>query len=131
MRQTFTSRDVRAGCFACHGGDARWYGAQAQGTAARHHDATGHETWSDVILSVRYGTAAADPRQIDIEESIAAAAPDPGRRPEAATRTVPDAPAAPPAGVSAPKGRPSRRTADRPKGRQRGARGRKPETTHV
>ncbi len=54
-RVTFTSRDVRAGCFTCHGDQAKWWGGQAQGTAARHHDATGHPTWSDVALSVRYG----------------------------------------------------------------------------
>lgn len=55
----------------------------------------------------------------------AQAAPETGRRPdEAATRPVLDAPAAATAGVSAPRGRPSRRSAIRP----RGARGRKPET---
>lgn len=57
MRQTFTSRDVKAGCFVCHGSDAHWFGGQAQGTAARHTDATGHETWCDVALSVRYKAA--------------------------------------------------------------------------
>lgn len=55
MRHTATSRDVRGGCFACHGTDAHWHGPQAQGTAARHHDATGHQTWVDVYMSVRYG----------------------------------------------------------------------------
>lgn len=54
-RVTHTARDVRAGCFVCWGSDARWFGPSAQGTAARHHDATGHETWADVSLSVRYG----------------------------------------------------------------------------
>lgn len=45
-----------AGCFVCFGSDAKWFGPQAQGTAARHHDATGHETWADVAMSVRYGS---------------------------------------------------------------------------
>lgn len=55
----------------------------------------------------------------------ATAAPGSGRRPEkAATRPVLDAPAVAPAGVSAPQGRPSRRSAEEPSG----ARGRKPET---
>jgi hypothetical protein len=74
MRETFTSRDVRAGCFTCHGSDAHWYGAQAQGTAARHHDATGHPTWSDIVLCVRYGRDAVTSAQLDIEDAIAGAA---------------------------------------------------------
>lgn len=72
-RETFTSRDVRAGCFICHGTDAFWFGGQAQGTAARHHDATKHPTWSDVVLSVRYGREEADSRQLEIENAIAGA----------------------------------------------------------
>jgi hypothetical protein len=55
MRKTRTSREVLAGCFQCNGSDYMWQGPQAQGTAARHHDATGHETWADVHMSVRYG----------------------------------------------------------------------------
>lgn len=74
MRDTFTSRDVRAGCFTCHGDDAHWFGGQAQGTAARHHDATGHPTWSDVVLSVRYGRYESHDGQLDIETAIASAA---------------------------------------------------------
>ena len=69
-RETFTSRDVRGGCFTCYGSDARWWGGQAQGTAARHHDATGHPTWTDVNLSVRYGREESDSRQLDIESAI-------------------------------------------------------------
>lgn len=72
-RTTLTSRDVRAGCFTCHGTDAHWYGGQAQGTAARHHDATGHPTWADVIMSVRYGRSGDDGAQLDIESAIASA----------------------------------------------------------
>lgn len=71
-RHTATHRDVTAGCFTCGGSDPRWFGGQAQGTAARHHDATGHPTWCDVYMSVHYGRAAPDDRQIDIEDSIAA-----------------------------------------------------------
>lgn len=74
MRDTFTSRDVRAGCFVCHGSDAHWFGGNAQGVAARHHDATGHTTWSDVYLSVRYGNDAAVGEQLDIETAIGGAA---------------------------------------------------------
>lgn len=75
-RETLTSRNVRAGCFTCYGSDARWFGGQAQGTAARHHDATKHPTWSDVVLSIQYGRRedAADRRQLDIETAIAAGA---------------------------------------------------------
>lgn len=125
MRRTSTSRTVIAGCFVCNGSEAMWTHAGAQGTAARHHDKTNHATWSDVILTVRYGEDAVDPRQVDLEDAIAAtAAPETGRRPEAATHPDPDAPAEPPACVSALPGRPSRDAACR----QRGARGHQPET---
>lgn len=55
MRSTGTRRDVQAGCFACGGNEAMWTSPNAQGVAARHHDATGHETWVDVYMSIRYG----------------------------------------------------------------------------
>jgi hypothetical protein len=53
-RQTFIARDVRAGCFTCHGHEAHWMGKNGQGVAARHTDATGHETWVEVFMSLRY-----------------------------------------------------------------------------
>lgn len=74
MRETATSRDVRAGCFVCGGHDAKWFGANAQGVAARHHDATGHVTWCDVVLSITYGADQPDGAQIDIEDAIQEAA---------------------------------------------------------
>lgn len=73
IRTTATSRDVRAGCCVCHGRHPHWTGPNAQGLAARHHDATGHATWSDVHLMVRYGRDEPDARQLDIETAIAAA----------------------------------------------------------
>lgn len=54
-RRYAVARNVTAGCFVCNGSDAKWFGGSAQGTAARHHDATGHQTWADVTLSVTYG----------------------------------------------------------------------------
>jgi ferredoxin len=57
MRETWTSRDVCAGCFTCHGNDAHWFHKGAQGTAATHHDRTGHKTWVEVSLHVTYGSA--------------------------------------------------------------------------
>jgi hypothetical protein len=125
-RATATSRDVRAGCFVCYGSDARWIGGQAQGTAAQHHDATGHATWCDVYLSVRYGRDAGDDRQIDIEESIAASARS-GGEPVATPLTDPDAPTVAPVRVSVPSGRSVETSAPK----QHGARGRKPETAHA
>lgn len=123
-RPTFTSRDVRAGCFVCHGYDAHWHGGNAQGVAARHHDATGHATWCDVHLSIRYGREAPDARQADIEDSIAAAAASSGGRQPTASLPDPDAPADAPAGVSAHEAAQSRRA-----GHGTGARGRhQPET---
>lgn len=41
--------------------------------AARHHDATQHQTWCDVTLCYVYGAAAKDDRQTDIEDAIAQA----------------------------------------------------------
>lgn len=60
-RRTRTNRNVSAGCFTCHGTRAVWFGGQAQGTAAQHHDNTGHPTWADVQMSVRYGDDAPGP----------------------------------------------------------------------
>jgi len=57
-------RDTKAGvigsmegCWTCHGGDAKWYGKNALAVAAPHHDATGHATWCEQTMSVRYGKA--------------------------------------------------------------------------
>lgn len=55
MRDTGIVRDVRAGCFVCHDGQAHWTGKNAQGVAARHHDATGHATWVEVSMGIYYG----------------------------------------------------------------------------
>lgn len=55
MRAYRYSRDVNAGCFNCNGSDLIWHGPNAQGVAARHHDATGHNTWVDVYMSITYG----------------------------------------------------------------------------
>ena len=114
-RPTFTSRDVQAGCFVCHGSDAHWIGGNSQGVAARHHDRTKHAVWCEVYLSIRYGEDAADPRQIDIEAAIAASS---GGEPDAAPLTDPDAPAVTAADVSAPQGRPVETTRSRPSRRR-------------
>ena len=55
MRRYSYSRDVRAGCLVCHGDQWHWYGKNAQGIAARHHDATGHEVWVEVHMTIMYG----------------------------------------------------------------------------
>ena len=52
---------IMAGCYDCDGGEARWFGGNAQGVAARHHDATGHETWVETAWSIRYGGKDAEP----------------------------------------------------------------------
>lgn len=54
-RETATSRTVQAGCFHCNGNDAIWTGNNAQAVAAKHHDKTGHTTWVDVYMNIRYG----------------------------------------------------------------------------
>lgn len=49
-----TSVDVMAGCFTCAGSTAIWISKNAMAVAARHAQATGHETWADQNLSVRF-----------------------------------------------------------------------------
>jgi hypothetical protein len=43
-----------AGCFDCWGDEGRWFGRNALALAARHCDATGHNTWADQTISVEY-----------------------------------------------------------------------------
>jgi hypothetical protein len=124
-RDTYTSRVLIAGCFVCHGSEARWTHSNAQALAAQHYDRTGHQTWCDIALSIRYGRAAPDDRQHDIEDAIASASS--GDAPVCAPVPDLDAPAAVTAGVSAPVGRPVETR--RPKARA--ARGRKPEALHA
>ena len=125
-RQTATARDLRAGCFVCHGTTARWTSPNAQALAAQHHDRTRHATWCDIALSVRYGRAPADDRQIDIEDAIAASI-SLGSAPECAPLPHLDASTVPAAGVSAPVGR----SVETPAPKARAARGRKPEALHA
>jgi hypothetical protein len=54
MRQRLTTIRAIAGCFACNGSEAIWTASNAMAVAARHHDTTGHETWADQTLTVRY-----------------------------------------------------------------------------
>jgi hypothetical protein len=54
-RTYYVSRTMQGGCFVCNNGDAIWFEKNAQAVAARHHDATGHQTWVDVIMMIRYG----------------------------------------------------------------------------
>ena len=58
-RTVATSSTVMAGCFVCKGSVAIWTTKNAMALAARHHDATGHMTWADQSLTVRYGTETA------------------------------------------------------------------------
>lgn len=128
MRDTFTSRDVKAGCFVCGGLDAMWFGGNAQGVAARHHDHTKHPTWCDVAMTVRYGREGGDDRQHDIEDAIASASS--GDAPVCAPLPEFDAPPIPMGDVSAPVGRPSRpalAAAHSPRRRTTTANGQQPE----
>ena len=54
---------------------------EKKGISARHHDLTGHATWCDVNMSVRYGTHTPDNRQIDVEDAIGASAAPEGQHP--------------------------------------------------
>ena len=44
-----------AGCLQCHGSEAKWQSRNSLAVAAKHHDATGHTTWCEQVLSVKYG----------------------------------------------------------------------------
>ena len=57
MRETWSGlSSVVAGCYTCEpDGSGTWYERNAQGVAARHHDATGHTTWVNSVVTVRYG----------------------------------------------------------------------------
>lgn len=60
---------ARGGCRDCLAGI--WTGKNAMAVAARHHDATGHRTYCDQVLEVRYGPAeAAGGGQIDLFEPL-------------------------------------------------------------
>ncbi len=124
-RRTSTSRELRAGCYTCHGDRAHWTSANAQALAAQHHDRTGHPTWCDIAASIRYGRVAPDDRQHDIEDAIAAASS--GGAPECAPLPDLDASAVTAADVSAPVGRPVETRSPK----ARAARGRKPEAVHA
>lgn len=125
-RNTFTARNVEAGCFECRGATVIWSGGNAQGVAARHHDTTQHATWVRIDMLVQYGDRhRADDRQHDIEDAIASASS--GGAPVCAPLPDLDAPAAVTADVSVPVGRPVETR--RPKARA--ARGRKPEALHA
>ncbi len=126
-RRKATSRDLRAGCFVCHGDRPQWTSPNAQALAAKHHDRTGHATWCDIAMSIRYGRTAPDDRQIDIEDAIASVSSE--GEPEATPLPDPETPAVPATGVSAPHGRTSRHANDRR--RRRGAPGREPENTYA
>lgn len=65
-RPVSTHADVTAGCFDCNGSDALWTSRNAMALAARHHDATGHRTWAEQHLSIRYGEESAVTAQTDL-----------------------------------------------------------------
>lgn len=82
-----TTRTTVAGCRNCTGSTRRWSGHNAQGVAARHHDATGHQTWVEVTLSIVYGRASTktvDPQQLSLPTPPPA--PSGKRRPGGKTR---------------------------------------------
>jgi len=53
------SRETRAGITSVIGGcnvcGKVWESKNTLALAAKHHDATGHSTWVEQVLSVRYG----------------------------------------------------------------------------
>lgn len=127
-RHTETKREVSAGCLDCGRPGSLWSGGNAQAVAARHSDATGHRTWVNVYMAIRYGAAPEGSLQHDIEDTIRRiddALGSSGGEPEGAPLTDSDAPAVAAAGVSAPSGRSVETSGQMPGG----ARGRKPEMT--
>lgn len=54
---------VMGGCDQCHGlGIAGWFARNALAVAARHHTATGHTTWAEQVITVRWGERPDDDR---------------------------------------------------------------------
>jgi hypothetical protein len=49
-----TSTSFRGGCFQCHGSDVHWTAKNTAGVVAKHAEATGHEVWLEVLISVTY-----------------------------------------------------------------------------
>jgi hypothetical protein len=47
--------DLHGRLFTFNGSDYIWDSKNAMALAAKHHDKTGHPTWADQNLSVRYG----------------------------------------------------------------------------
>lgn len=58
-RVTATARRCVAHCLDC---EAVWGDAGAQGSAAHHHDLTGHTTVAKIEMTVTYGVAPAAPK---------------------------------------------------------------------
>lgn len=56
-REKSTTTKVTAGCFDCNGAVPMWTERNGMMLAARHHDQTGHPTWADTFLTVRFGEA--------------------------------------------------------------------------
>lgn len=72
-RVTYVGRIVKAGCDECDGNDALWHGKNAQGVAARHHDATGHRTWVEVYMNIAYESVERDEESrwgMDTKEAV-------------------------------------------------------------
>lgn len=71
-RRTSTHSEVRGGCHDCKGATPIWTGKNAMALAARHHDATGHQTWAEQMLSITYGdTGPAQPDMFTEERQCA------------------------------------------------------------
>jgi len=60
-RATYVASTIEAGCHFCNGEQPLWTNSFAQAMAARHHDATGHRTWTNIETHVRYGTTLVGP----------------------------------------------------------------------
>jgi hypothetical protein len=69
MRNAAVDRTVKAGCNACQ---AHWEGPQAQGTAARHTDVTGHDTWCKVVMEIRYSAGRPARSAVPVKRAAAA-----------------------------------------------------------
>ncbi len=54
MATKTTATYYRGGCQQCHGGEAHWTAKNTVGVAAKHSDATGHEVWVEILISVTY-----------------------------------------------------------------------------
>jgi len=70
MRDTYSvNRTCFSGCRQCNGSDGIWSSKNAQSVAAKHHYATGHQTWAEVAMTIVYGEEPSHSKQMESQDA--------------------------------------------------------------